>query len=164
MNADCCSEVERALYLWREDLVELKADGNGIISIGPKPQENPSTGLASTITTDFSSTNYKQKTCGWLRNLNNVFNKVFPSVYNAARELSKHRCKLNLNKADDTEHFSDPEIDARAGLQSDDEDDSGLDDGFEEQLASGEAEDNENGKFSNVSIECRKKCLHSVNI
>jgi len=111
-------QVERALNLWRDD--HLKYDRNTLKH------------LRTTSAQDFSGTNYKSITLGWLERIrekrkkdNTFFAKVCKEAFNIY-SATAGKSKLSATSGSADKH-SDLEIEERVGVMSDDSDD--LDEG-----------------------------------
>ena len=112
-------QVERALNLWRDD--HLKYDRNT---------------LKTTSAQDFSGTNYKSITLGWLERIrekrkkdNTFFAKVCKEAFNIySATAGKSKLSATGSGSADKQH-SDLEIEERVGVMSDDSDSDDLDKG-----------------------------------
>jgi len=112
-------KVERALILWRDD--HLKYDRDTLKH------------LRKTSAQDFSGTNYKSITLGWLERIrekrkkdNTYFAKVCKEAYNLY--LATGKGKSPATGSGSADKHSDLEIEERVGVMSD-SDDSDLDEG-----------------------------------
>jgi hypothetical protein len=101
-------QVERALILWRDD--HLKYDRNSLKH------------LRVTSAHDFSGTNYKSITLGWLeriREKRKKDNTFFAKVCTEAQNISVAAGKSKVP----ADQHSDCEIEERVGVMSDDDSD-----------------------------------------
>ena len=107
-------QVERALILWRDN--HLKYDRNTLKQ------------LRTTSAQDFSGTNYKSITLGWLeriREKRKKDNTFFAKVCTEARNLYFATGKSKLPASGSASKHSDCEIEERVGVMSDDDSDEG---------------------------------------
>ncbi len=107
------SQCERALTLWRDDL--LKYD-NGSLKM-----------TRTSARHDFSGTNYRSCTLGWLAGIQQkrrTDKKFFERVCNEAREIAQRSIGKGkqLDGSQGGDQFSDCEIADRAGIMSDESD------------------------------------------
>ena len=110
-------QVERAVKLFKEKIVEQKTDSRGQSRLGVRKVENPETGKSSGSSTDFSWENWHLATRQYLQVIKNLDNERILRIVNQAYHISECPSRRNPFARVDSELLNS----TRTSLDSDNE-------------------------------------------